>query len=140
MTGGGAFCGTISVVVLQADRGDVSAQWARVSDKVMYRLMRDVALLQRRRVRKVEFVGQPGCSRLRRRVPTGCGRSTSPERMWRDPGYWYAVPVIDHYSRYLLDCHLSGSHTARDVQQVLDLACEEAERVCGSLRRPPVLV
>ena len=47
-------------------------------------------------------------------------------------GYWYAVTVIDYYSRYLLTCHLSGSHTSRDVQQALGLACEEAERcVCG---------
>ena len=112
----------------------------RVSNKVVYRVMRDADLLQRRRVRQAELYQT---ARLFELLPSG------PNRLWQTDitwvhvpgfGYWYAVTVIDYYSRYLLACHLSGSHTAGDVQQALDLACEEAERVCGSLRRRPVLV
>ena len=50
------------------------------------------------------------------------------------------MTVIDYYSRYLLACRLSGTHTARDVQAALDLASQEAERVHGTVTRIPTLV
>jgi len=37
-------------------------------------------------------------------------------------GWWYAVTVIDDYSRYLLACHFTPSHRATVVTAALDAA------------------
>ena len=37
-------------------------------------------------------------------------------------GWWYAVTVIDYYSRYLLACHLSASYSAAETAYALKLA------------------
>ena len=55
-------------------------------------------------------------------------------------GWWYAVTVIDYFSRYLLACHLTHSFSAAEVSHGLKLAREEAERVHGPLPFPPFLV
>jgi putative transposase len=39
--------------------------------------------------------------------------------------WWYAVTVIDYYSRYLLVCHLTFSYSATQVMYALKLAREE---------------
>jgi transposase InsO family protein len=54
-------------------------------------------------------------------------------------GWWYAVTVIDYYSRYLLACHITASYSAADVASGIDLARAEAERVHGPLAKPPFL-
>ena len=36
-------------------------------------------------------------------------------------GWWYAVTVIDYYSRYLLACHFTPSYRAADVNAALDM-------------------
>ena len=55
-------------------------------------------------------------------------------------GWWYAVTVIDYYSRYLLACHLTFSYSASQVIYALQLAREEAERIGGPLAKRPFLV
>ncbi len=55
-------------------------------------------------------------------------------------GWWYAVTVIDYFSRYLLAFHLTQSYSAAEVSHGLKLAREEAESVHGPLRFPPFLV
>ena len=55
-------------------------------------------------------------------------------------GWWYAVTVIDYYSRYLLAVHLSYSYSAAEVVKALALAREEAERLCGPLSKQPFLL
>jgi putative transposase len=55
-------------------------------------------------------------------------------------GWWYAVTVIDYYSRYLLACHLTSSYSAAEAAYGLKLAREEAERIHGPLAKPPFLV
>ena len=56
-------------------------------------------------------------------------------------GWWYAVTVIDYYSRYLLACYLTSSFSAVEVSKAIDLAMEEAERIhCGPLTHRPFLV
>jgi putative transposase len=52
-------------------------------------------------------------------------------------GWWYAVTVIDYYSRYLLACHFTASG---DVAAALDEARAEAERWHGPLVKTPFLV
>ena len=36
-------------------------------------------------------------------------------------GWWYAVTVIDYYSRYLLACHLTHSYSAVETAHALKL-------------------
>src|SRR5690606_24298259 len=55
-------------------------------------------------------------------------------------GWWYAVTVIDYYSRYLLACHFTPSYRAADVTVALDAARAEAERLHGPLEKIPFLV
>jgi putative transposase len=55
-------------------------------------------------------------------------------------GWWYAVTVIDYYSRYLLAAHFTSSYSALEVTAALELARAEAERIHGPFSRPPFLV
>ena len=55
-------------------------------------------------------------------------------------GWWYAVTVIDYYSRYLLGLHFTHSSSAVEVSKGLRLATDEAERIHGPLRCPVFLV
>ena len=111
-----------------------------VSNKQVYRVMKAAGLLQKRRVRKAELYQ---AARLFELLPQG------PNELWQSdvtyihiPGYgwWYAVTVIDYYSRYLLACHFTASYSARDVTVALDRARAEAERLHGPLTKPPFLV
>jgi transposase InsO family protein len=55
-------------------------------------------------------------------------------------GWWYAVTVIDYYSRYLLACHLTHSYSAAECTKAIDLARQHAEAIHGPLKRTPFLV
>ena len=55
-------------------------------------------------------------------------------------GWWYAITVIDYYSRYLLACRLTWSYCAVEAVAALEQARAEAERLCGPLTRRPFLV
>lgn len=55
-------------------------------------------------------------------------------------GWWYAVTVIDYYSRYLLALHLTPSYAAAEVNVAIDAAQAEAERLHGPLETIPFLV
>lgn len=46
-------------------------------------------------------------------------------------GWWYAVTVIDYFSRYLLACHLTPSYSAGDCVIAFNVALDEAERMSG---------
>jgi putative transposase len=111
-----------------------------VTDRQAYRVMKRHDLLQKRRPYKAELYQ---ASKLYELLPRG------PNDLWQMdvtyihvPGYgwWYAVTVIDYYSRYLLACHLTSSYCAAEAIHALDLARSEAERLCGPLRKTPFLV
>jgi transposase InsO family protein len=111
-----------------------------VSNKQAYRVMKDAGLLQKRRVREAELYQS---ARLFELLPAG------PNDLWQADvtyihipghGWWYAVTVIDYYSRYLLACHFTPSYSARDVAAALDEARAEAERLHGPLAKQPFLV
>ena len=113
---------------------------AVVTDRQAYRVMKDHGLLQKKRTRQAE-VHQ--AAKLFELLPQG------PNDLWQMdvtyvhlPGYgwWYAVTVIDYYSRYLLACHLTPSYSAIDVIHGLKRAREEAERIHGPLEKTPFLV
>jgi putative transposase len=111
-----------------------------VKDREAYVVMRDHRLLQRPRARAAEL---HQAARLFELLPQ------RPNDLWQmdvtyihipGHGWWYAVTVMDYYSRYLLACHLTHSYSAAEVVHALGLAQGEAERVGGPLRRRPFLV
>lgn len=111
-----------------------------VSDRQAYRIMADRGLLRKRRARKAEAYQ---AAKLFDLLPNG------PNELWQADvtyihipgfGWWYAVTVIDYYSRYLLACHLTSSYCALEVTHALTAARQEAERLHGSLARLPILV
>lgn len=111
-----------------------------VSNKQAYRVMKAAGLLQKRRVRQAELYQ---AARLFELLPAG------PNELWQADvtyihipghGWWYAVTVIDYYSRYLLACHFTPSYRASDVAAALDAARAEAERLHGPLEKAPFLV
>lgn len=111
-----------------------------VSNKQVYKVMKAAGLLQKRRVRNAELYQ---AARLFELLPSG------PNELWQADvtyihipghGWWYAVTVIDYYSRYLLACHFTPSYRATDVTAALDAARAEAERLHGALTKSPFLV
>ena len=111
-----------------------------VKDREAYVVMKDHGLLQKRKTRQAEVYQ---AAKLFELLPQG------PNDLWQMdvtyihiPGYgwWYAVTVIDYYSRYLLACHLTSSYSAAETAHALKLARQEAERIHGTLARRPFLV
>ena len=111
-----------------------------VTNKQVYRVMKAAGLLQKKRVRQAAIYQ---AARLFELLPQG------PNELWQadvtylhipSHGWWYAVTVIDYYSRYLLACHFTPSYRAGDVTAALDVARAEAERLHGPLTKPPFLV
>jgi transposase InsO family protein len=111
-----------------------------VSNKQVYKVMKAGGLLQKPRVRSAELYQ---AARLFELLPKG------PNELWQSDvtylhipghGWWYAVTVIDYYSRYLLACYFTPSYRAADVNAALDAARAEAERLHGPLTTTPFLV
>jgi transposase InsO family protein len=111
-----------------------------VKDREAYFVMAEHGLLQKRRCNQAELYQ---ASKLYELLPQG------PNDLWQMdvtyvhiPGYgwWYAVTVIDYYSRYLLACSLTPSYSAIHAIHALKLARAEAERVGGPLEKRPFLV
>ena len=112
----------------------------KVKNRHAYRVMDEHGLLHRRRPSSAELYQ---AAKLYELLPKG------PNELWQMdvtyvhiPGYgwWYAITVIDYYSRYLLACHLTNSYCALEATGVLDIARREAERICGPLETMPFLV
>lgn len=111
-----------------------------VSNRFVYRVLKAANLLQRARPRSAELYQ---ATRLFELLPTG------PNQLWQADvtyvhipghGWWYAVTVIDYFSRYLLALHLSPSNDAGAVMVAVDEARAEAERLHGPLETSPTLV
>jgi len=112
----------------------------KVKNRQAYRVMDEYGLLHKRRGSAAELYQ---AAKLYELLPKG------PNELWQMdvtyvhiPGYgwWYAMTVIDYYSRYLLACHLTNSYCASEATRVLDRARAEAERLCGPLQKRPFLV
>ena len=112
----------------------------KVKNRHDYRVMDEHGLLHRRRPSAAEIYQ---AAKLYELLPK------SPNELWQMdvtyvhiPGYgwWYAITVIDYYSRYLLACHLTNSYCALEATGVLDMARHEAQRICGPLEKIPFLV
>ena len=87
--------------------------------------------------------GSHQCAKLFELLPS------RPDDLWQSdvtwihiPGFdwWYAVTVIDYYSRYLLACHLTPSQSTHDAVAALEEARMEAARHGGFSGHVPTLV
>ncbi len=112
----------------------------KVKNRQALRVMDEHNLLHKQRNSAVEIYQ---ASKLYELLPKG------PNELWQMdvtyihiPGYgwWYAVTVIDYYSRYLLACYLTDSYSAANANFAIDLARAEAERIHGPLEKIPFLV
>ena len=112
----------------------------RVTNRQCYRVMKTHDLLQKRKARAAEIYQ---ATKLYELLPAG------PNELWQmdvtyihipGRGWWYAVTVIDYYSRYLLAAHLTSSYSALEATNALRLARAEAERIHGPLTKNPFLV
>jgi len=113
---------------------------AGATNKVVYRVMKERGLLHRSPPRAPELHQATKLFELLPQRPNDLWQMDVTYIHIPGHGWWYAVTVIDYYSRYLLACHLTASYSAADVATGLDLARVEAERVSGPLAKPPFLV
>lgn len=112
-----------------------------VSDEDAYRVMRQYDLLQKkRRVREPELYQALKLYELLPQRPNDLWQMDVTYLHIPGFGWWYAVTVIDYYSRYLLACYLTNSYSAIEVIHALSLARQEAERLHGALGKMPFLV
>jgi putative transposase len=112
-----------------------------VSNEDAYRVMRLHGLLQkRRRIREPELYQALKLYELLPQRPNDLWQMDVTYVHVPGFGWWYAVTVIDYYSRYLLACHLTNSYSAVEAIHALGLARKEAERLHGPLEKTPFLV
>jgi transposase InsO family protein len=111
-----------------------------VFDRDAYRVMATYGLLQEQRPRPAELYQ---AAKLFELLPK------SPNELWQTDvtyvhipghGWWYAVTVIDYFSRYLLALHFCPSYSAEECVTALQKAHREAERICGPLKQAPFVV
>jgi putative transposase len=112
----------------------------RVKNRQAYQVMEELGLLHKPVCRKAELYQ---AAKLFELLPQG------PNELWQMDvtyvhipgfGWWYAITVIDYYSRYLLAAYLTDSYSAIEAVAALSLAREEAERLCGPLTKRPFVV
>ena len=111
-----------------------------VKDRHAYAVMRAAGLLQRPRPREPELYQAAKLFELLPQKPNDLWQMDVTYLHIPGHGWWYAVTVIDYYSRYLLACRLTSSYSAIEVSHALQEARQEAERVHGPLAKPPFLV
>jgi transposase InsO family protein len=113
-----------------------------IARRKVYRVMKEAGLLHRLNKRIDERVRQE-VQRLSELLPK------RPNELWQTdvtyipiPGYgwWYAITVIDYYSRYLLALKLAHSYAAAQAVEGLQAAVAHATRLHGPLTQPVFLV
>ena len=111
-----------------------------VKDREAYVAMKDHGLLQKRKTRRAEVHQAAKLFELLPQKPNDLWQMAVTYLHIPGYGWYYAVTVIDYYSRYLLACHLTHSYSAVEASHALRLAREEAERLHGPLDKRPFLV
>jgi putative transposase len=113
-----------------------------IAVRKVYRIMKEAGLLHRLKKRTEERARQE-VARLCQLLPK------RPNELWQTDvtyvpvagyGWWYAVTVIDYYSRYLLALHFTHSYCALEASRALVSAVEESRKLRGPLERPVFLV
>ncbi len=111
-----------------------------VSNQVIYRGFKAAGWLAKKRVREASLYQAARLFELLPRAPNELWQADVTYLHIPGHGWWYAVTVIDYYSRYLLACHFTVSYSAPEVATALDTARAEAERLHGPLTKTPFLV
>lgn len=111
-----------------------------VSNRFVYRVLKAEGLLCRPLPRSAELYQAARLFELLPRQANDLWQADVTYVHVPGHGWWYAVTVIDYFSRYLLALHLSPSHDALAVTTALDQAKAEAERLHGPLSKMPILV
>jgi putative transposase len=112
-----------------------------VRDEQAYQVMREYGLLHpKRRSRRAELHQALKLYELLPQRPNDLWQMDVTYLHIPGFGWWYAVTVIDYYSRYLLACHLTPSYCAIEAIRALGLARQEAERIHGPLGKIPFSV
>jgi transposase InsO family protein len=103
----------------------------KISDRKTYKILKQLDLLIKLKKPKAELYQ---AAKLFELLPDGPNQLFQTDVTYLHiPGYgwWYAVTVIDYYSRYLLACHLTPSYRAIDCVEAFEKAMDEAERLTG---------
>ena len=112
-----------------------------VTDRQAYATMSAYGLLHKRR--RVRAAGLYQASKLYELLPTAANDLWQMDLTYvhiPGHGWWYAVTVIDYYSRFLLALRLTWSYSAKEVIAALEEARAAAEAIHGPLTKPPFLV
>lgn len=113
-----------------------------IAVRKVYRIMKEAGVLHRLK-KRAEVRARQEVARLYQLLPK------KPNELWQTdvtyiliPGYgwWYAITVIDYYSRYLLALRFTHSYSAVEAGRALRLAVAEAENLHGPLTQPVFLV
>lgn len=111
-----------------------------VTNRQAYRVMKLHGLLQKRKPQVAELYQAAKLWELLPDRPNGLWQMDVTYIHIPGYGWWYAVTVIDYYSRYLLAAHLTSSYCAAEVTRALEAARTEAERIHGPMSTMPFLV
>jgi len=113
-----------------------------IPKRIVYRVMKRHGLLHRLKERLAARLAQDAV-KLSQLLPK------APNELWQTdvtyvpiPGYgwWYAMTVIDYYSRYLLALRLVSSYSAAQAVLTMQEAVRQATAIHGPLTRPVFLV
>jgi transposase InsO family protein len=111
-----------------------------VTNRQAYRVMGENGLLHKPVPRAAELYQTAKLFELLPRRPNDLWQADVTYIHIPGYGWWYAVTVIDYYSRYLLAAQLTPSTSAAAVAAAIDAAKAHAEAIHGPLTRPPFLV
>jgi len=118
----------------------ICRRYRKVSDRHVYRILKEANMLKKKKLRKQKLLES---SKLYELLPQ------QPNQLWQMDvtyiyvngyGWYYAVTVIDYYSRYLLACHFTTSYSSKEALIGLKKATDEAIRVHGKFKQIPFLV
>ena len=129
-----------AVVAMATDNPWYGYKRIAVKNRQAYHVMRDQQLLHQPRPRTPELYQAAKLFELWPQKPNDLWQMDVTYIHIPGHGWWYAVTVIDYYSRYLLACHLTHSYCADEAAAALQLARAEAERIHGPLAKRPFLV
>ncbi|MBF0158885.1 MAG: DDE-type integrase/transposase/recombinase [Magnetococcales bacterium] len=89
----------------------------QVSNKQVYRILRELGLLQKPKSRIAELYQAARLFDLLPQRPNDLWQADVTYIHIPGHGWWYAVTVIDCFSRYLLGLHLTSSYAAAGVNK-----------------------
>jgi len=113
---------------------------AAITDRQVYRIMKDNNLLHKKKDRSIEIRQAQKLFELLPRKANQLWQMDVTYIHIAGYGWWYAVTVIDYYSRYLLAAKLVSSYCAHEVIAALEDARREAENFHGQLQEDPFIV